>query len=188
MPILEEKRLFLAINLPNETKTEIDGLLAKLEKNVNYVKWVEKDSLHVTIHFLGNLNLDQIDDLIESLAKLEGRYNQEMVFAISNLNAFPNIYNPKVIFLECRQQTGASVIKLHKETLDEIIKLNFAADLRRWSPHITLGRAKNKVNPQIFSQYGIKDKLILKVNSFELMESNLTPSGAKYKIIKSFKF
>lgn len=188
MPRLEEKRVFLALNLPNETKAEIDSLLAKLEKNVNYVKWVEKESLHITLHFLGNLNLDQIDDLIKNLAKLEGPYNQEIVFAISSLSAFPNIYNPKVIFLECRQQTGTNVIKLHKEMLDKVTKLNFTVDLRRWSPHITLGRAKNKVDSQIFSQYGIKDKLIFKVNSFELMESNLTPSGAKYKIIKSFKF
>jgi len=188
MPILEEKRVFLALNLPEEIKSEINYLLAKLEKNVDYVKWVDANSLHITIHFLGNLTLDEIDELTKCLSNLAGCFNQEMTFAIGKINAFPNIYNSKVLFLECFQQTGMSVIKLHKETLDEILKLNLEADLRRWSPHITLGRVKNKVNSQIFSQYGIKDKLIFKVNSFELMESNLTPAGAEYKIIKNFKF
>jgi len=79
-------------------------------------------------------------------------------------------------------------MKLHKETLDEILKMNLDIDLRRWHPHTTLGRAKSQINSQIFSQYGIKDKLIFKVNSFELMESNLTPTGAEYSVIKSFKF
>lgn len=174
--------------MPNEIKAEIGYLLAKLNKNVRFVKWVEPGTLHITIHFLGNLNSEKINEFVEHMTSLEGKYGQEMTFVIGKLNGLPNIYNPRVIFLECFQQTGTSVMKLHKETLDEILKMNLDIDLRRWHPHITLGRAKSQINSQIFSQYGIKDKLIFKVNSFELMESNLTPTGAEYSVIKSFKF
>lgn len=188
MPTLEEKRVFLALNLPEETKTEIGYLLERLNENVKNVKWVEVKTLHVTVHFFGKLSINEINELIRHLSSLENGYNQKMIFAVGKLNAFPDAYNSKVIFLECFQQTGVSVMKLHKETLDKAMSLNLGVDLRHWSPHITLGRAKSRINSQIFSQYGIKDKLIFKVNSFELMESNLTPAGAEYKIIKSFKF
>lgn len=188
MPRLDEKRTFLALNIPAEIKSELNILLAKLSKNIDYVKWVGPESLHITIHFLGNLSLAKIDELIKHLKLLENKFNQEMEFAIGKLNAFPNIFNARVIFLECFQQSGTSVIKLHKETLDELMKLKLDYDLRKWIPHLTLGRVKSKINPQIFSQYSLKKKLLFKVKSFDLMESELTPTGAKYKIIQSFQF
>jgi RNA 2',3'-cyclic 3'-phosphodiesterase len=188
MPMLEEKRVFLALNLPEEIKTEIDFLLHKLRKNVDYVKWVDASGLHITLHFLGDLTIDVINKLIKNLENLEGRYKGEMEFKLGELNAFPNIYNSRIIFLETKQQSGTNVLKLHKETLDEIMKLNLEVDLRKWSPHITLGRVKSKINSQIFSQYDIKEKIIFKISGFELMESELKPTGAEYKVIKSFKF
>ncbi len=187
MPTLEEKRVFLAINLTDNAKTTINDLLIKLRKNIEHVKWVDSAGLHVNLHFLGNLNAYSVDRLIVNLHNLEGRYNGEMTFAINGLNAFPNIHNPRIIFLDCKQQTGASIMKLHKEILDELIKLNLDIDLRRFYPHITLGRAKSKINSRIFSQYGLSEKLFFSANSFELMESDLKPGGAEYKVIKSFK-
>lgn len=188
MQTLEEKRVFIAINLPKSAMDEISILIAKLEKKLKYVKWTETGNLHITLQFLGNLVNKKIENLIKALEKLEGRYNGEMTFKLGNLNTFPNTHNPKILYLESKQQTGTSVLKLYKEILDELIRLNLEIDLRKWFPHITIGRVKEKIDNDIFKRYAVAENFLYTVNSFELMESQLTGNGPIYRVIKSFKF
>ena len=181
-----DERVFIAINLPEEAKNEIEFFLAKLKKKVGYVTWSSPENMHITLQFLGNLGLEKIDELCSALNTLENKYNSEMEFKLGKLNAFPNIFNAKIIYLEARQQTGTSVMKLYKEILDELIKLDLEIDMRKWFSHITLGRAKSKIDSNIFERFNLEVEIKFKIKSFELMESILTPSGPIYKVIRSF--
>ncbi|MBI4812609.1 hypothetical protein HY798_04220 [Candidatus Falkowbacteria bacterium] len=67
----------------------------------------------------------------------------------------------------------------------ELITLGIALDDRPWTPHITLGRAKESIMYKVESiKLEVKNKKIT-INSFELMESRLSREGTEYKIILS---
>jgi len=181
------KRLFLAINLPNEIKKQISDLVLKLQKaNKNKpIKWVEKENFHLTLHFLGSVPEEKISNINSALEPVVAKY-PILNFQLSNIiDAFPNLQNPKVVFLEMKELNDGKTIKLQREIGEALQKLGFEIDQRPFRLHLTLGRVKFKSNIQIPNfQFPISN---FQVNSIDLMESILTPSGPIYSVITSYK-
>ena len=89
--------------------------------------------------------------------------------------------------MEAKQISNQSVFDLQELLGLELIKLGIDIDDRPWRSHITLGRVRIPGRDLRLP----KDLKILpldfEVLSFELMESELTSQGAKYKEVASFK-
>ncbi len=47
-------RLFLAIDLPKETKESISQQVEAFKKEYPYFRWVDESRFHITLHFFGN--------------------------------------------------------------------------------------------------------------------------------------
>ncbi|MDP2766870.1 MAG: RNA 2',3'-cyclic phosphodiesterase [Candidatus Methanoperedens sp.] len=179
------KRLFMAINLPEKIKRKIVEFTDKLAKNNKNkpIKWVMGDGLHITLHFLGYADGMLEEQVKLAMQSLSGKFG-ELKFSLGKISAFPNLMNPRIIFLECEQTNGKSVFKLQELLGEKLTQLGIAVDERPWKPHITLGRVKERCD------FKTGDCSIEPLNfsaaSFELMESRLTPKGAEYEIIESY--
>lgn len=182
-----KKRLFIALNLPDEIKKKISSVILELDKLNRRVaiKWVRPELLHLTLHFLGYLDQAKLEEIESILANLCGHY-REAVLSIGNLGAFPNLISPRVIYLEIKQNQGDSLLSLQKEVGEELIKISLEPDQRPWQSHLTLGRVKGKGKVNL-SQIEIPN-LTFKINSVELMESRLGRSWPEYFVVKSFPF
>lgn len=194
------KRLFIAINLPEKIKKEIVEFTDKLAKNNKNkpIKWVRGDGLHITLHFLGYADGMLEEQVKLAMQSLSGKFG-ELKFILGKISAFPNLASPpssrkmqdygeaspRVIFLECEQTNGKSVFKLQELLGKKLIQLGIAVGERLWKPHITLGRVKEKCDFKIGDC--AVEPINFSVSSFELMESRLTPRGAKYKEAVSCK-
>lgn len=177
-------RVFLAINLPTEIKVELAKIIEKLqsENRRANIKWVEPENLHLTLHFLGSLDDDQIQRVIEGARKIISKYNG-FEMSLGAISCFPNPYQPRVIFVEAREGGGVAR-KIHSDLKSMLTQLKIETDYHSWQSHITLGRVKTPtachgLNQQI-------QPLKSQVKSIELMESKLQPSGPEYSIIHSF--
>jgi len=181
------KRLFLAINLPSEIKSQLADLVLKLQKlNKNKpIKWVEQDNFHLTLHFLGDVPEEKISEINQYLEPIINSFSI-LNFSLSNsISAFPDLYNPKVIFLDMIELNDGQTIKLQKEIGEALAKLGFKIDTRPFFLHLTLGRIKFKINFQIPNfRFPISN---FQIQSIDLMESNLTPSGPIYNLVKAYK-
>ncbi|PJC00627.1 RNA 2',3'-cyclic phosphodiesterase, partial [bacterium (Candidatus Moisslbacteria) CG_4_9_14_0_8_um_filter_36_20] len=62
-------RSFIAVNLPEEIKEEIKKIIDILGQSGNGVKWVEPRNLHLTLHFLGWLEEEKIEDVKKILSE-----------------------------------------------------------------------------------------------------------------------
>ncbi len=182
-----QKRLFLAINLPKEIKDELADLVKKLDKaNINKpIKWVEDDNFHLTLHFLGSTpteKLDSLDNAIESIVAGFSTLN----FKLSNsVDAFPNLHEPKVIFLNIKELNDDKALALQKQMGQALEILEFEIDPRPFRLHLTLGRVKSQIAIQIPSfQFPVSN---FQVDTIDLMESNLTSDGPLYTILKQYK-
>ena len=184
----EKKRLFIALNLPADVKARLDDLLIELAKKNNTVKWCSPESLHLTLHFLGYLDEIQEGKVKLILQSFSGKFGS-FEFKLGKINAFPKLDRPRVIYLECPQINGKAVFKLQKLLGEKLSQVNLEIDQRRWQPHLTLGRVKAAGGKLIINHQAL-DKLMsvsFVVDTFELMESELTRQGPIYRQVISYK-
>lgn len=177
-------RLFIAINPPQNLKDKLSRLILGLkERNANLpIKWVEPQALHLTLHFLGDIADNQIDSIIKVTDEVVSHYTSSEI-KLDGLSAFPNLKNPRIIFLDC-EEIKNNVIQIQKKLGENLSKAGFAIDNRPWQKHITLGRVKDNCQlslPRVTISEGD-----FTVKSIELMESELLLQGPKYIIVKSF--
>lgn len=184
MSEVEKKRLFIALNLPKEVKEEAEKIIKKLAGQTKAVKWVKSEGLHLTLHFLGYLDDRQTEQIKLVMQSFTGKFGQ-FNFILDNLQAFPDLQRPRVIFLKCRQTNGKTVFKLQQLLGQKLRQLGFNIDQRIWQPHLTLGRIKEKGNWRITPLVTAKTAFV--INTFELMQSTLKPDGAYYQLVTSLK-
>ena len=186
-------RAFIAIELPPELKNELTELETLLKKNSPpVIKWVDSNSIHITLKFLGDTSDTIIDNLLLAMA--------ESVIGITpfhlethQLGAFPAVDRPQVVWAG----VSGDVYKLARlrENIEKNTEaLGFKRELRPFSPHLTLGRVRDVARPDEVQRIG---KLInetaftaihnISVNQINLMKSALTPTGAIYTCIGSTK-
>jgi 2'-5' RNA ligase len=169
------KRIFLALNLPQETKNEITK---KYGKTLEELKKVKKENLHITLLFLGYFPEEKIKEIKEKLKKIKHEKFQVLIKGIGS-------FNSRVIFLKIEE--GKEKIKeLHH-------KISNALEIKdeRFNPHLTIARnkklKKEKFNGVIKELKKISFEKRIEIKEFDLMESILSPTGAKYKKIYSFE-
>ena len=179
---IRKKRLFIALNLPQEVKNAINDFTNKLKKTHKEIRWISSEGLHITLHFLGELNEQEEDEIKISLQSLDNQF-KEMEFETGKISAFPNINNPRVVYLACKQINGNSIEKLQKLIGFNLVKAGTKIDKRKWGPHITIGRVKEQTILDLKTEF---EKTKFKIASFEIMEAFLKPTGAEYKEVAKY--
>lgn len=185
-----QQRTFLAINLSNEIKKELELIIEELaSKNRGKdIKWVNSEILHITLHFLGYISKEEIKAVDKLLDTITSKFKQSKL-KYNSLDIFPNHQNPKVICITTEKiGDNDSVNKLREAIGKELKELEFKIDKRPWNAHITLGRIKDRRVRKI--NLGVKlgeiKNEVLEIKSIELMESKLLPEGPVYSVIKSY--
>ncbi len=200
-------RVFIAINLPQEVKDELGRALASLKRDLKQapIRWAAADKIHTTLHFLGDLTDEQVEEVGDILAKVTPKYGKFKI-KLGQIGFFPHKFRPRVVFVDerCPDEIG----DLQAEIGKELENLGYKVDSRPWHPHLTLGRIRlrpdfikdrdkprqgfgGQVNGSVHAKDFEKQEIRpmeFEVESVELMESELSPDGAKYTVLKSFKF
>lgn len=137
-------RLFIAIPLPKTVRLE----LAKIKERRSHwpVKWIPPDNLHLTLVFLGNQKVKDIDLIKQSLDDIAGYYN---IFRIrlSYFEIIPSKKRPKIIWIKCRDNADLQKIfdKLYlslRSKNPDLVKY-----CKYYLPHVTLARFKALPHP-----------------------------------------
>ena len=172
-------RCFLAIELSDEIVEGLEDL--KRNFKIDGIKLVEKENLHITVKFLGEIEEKTVEDIKGmdlSLEPVESR--------IRGLGVFPNENYIRVIWV------GASnLVPLFEEVDKRLQDLNFKRE-REYVPHITIGRVKflkdRKLLKERIEKYRDIDLGTLYVDNIVLMKSTLTGSGPIYEVLERWDF
>ena len=174
-------RLFIAALIPEEIRKQLLNYINSLKSDIDGVKWEKSDKLHITLNFLGDVQESNLDNITNLLSRLVERFSP-FKFEISEFGGFPNLNNPKVLYLGLSENREFS--KFQKKLDQGLSELGFEKEYRRLIPHITLGRVKKKIN--------MKSSLVITQSSFEIVEiglirSKLRPKGSVYTPVKIYK-
>jgi len=159
-------RLFVSLELPEKIKTQIKKIQNLIkEKNLFYGNYTEKENLHLTLKFLGEINKEEIEKIKRRLKEINFK---EFECEISEVGVFSKDFI-KIIWVKLN---GAE--KLQKK-VDESLKDLFKIE-ERFMSHITIARVKNIKDKKELLNYLDKVKipnLKFKVNKFFLKKSEL---------------
>ena len=183
------ERIFLAIDIPDKLKEQINNFneeLKKLEINANFV---EKENLHINLKFFGDTEKEQKEKIIEKIKEVSENFNSFQLNA-KDIGVFPSMNHIKVVWVGVEDKKE-NLSNLQKELENEFEKIGIKKENRKFIPHITLCRIKTGKNIEkiIKTIKENKDKEFgtFEVENISLIKSELSPNGPKYTIEKIFE-
>ncbi|MCL2687800.1 MAG: RNA 2',3'-cyclic phosphodiesterase [Methanobrevibacter sp.] len=200
----EEHRCFLAIDIEPNLINKIEEIQKEFKQtnnnnnNNNNVKYVEKENLHFTLKFFGNIDSNKIDEIKKAIKSVLANLNSkpdndsndldsENELSIEGIGTFPNKNYMKVLWIGTKD--NIFLTNLQKELDSEFINLGFKKE-KNFKTHLTIGRIRNLKNKKEFKEKieELEDIKIGKmdINKLSLKESELTPKGPIYSNIETF--
>ena len=177
-------RLFVAINFPTAVRHALWECAAPLRSQGFPVRWVAAEAIHLTLKFLGEVAQDREPKLIDAIeAVVEDTSAFDL--PIGGLGAFPAPTKARVLWIGCEPVPTLELL-LHRIE-ENMGQLGFPKEGRTLRPHLTLGRVRRESRASDLR--GLSEALqqlecqaTATVHSVDLMQSQLSPSGARYVV------
>ena len=185
-----QKRIFISIGLPEKIKNKLVEYQEEIAQSFTSfndfcpIKWSKKHNLHITLFFIGYIELEELMPMIDRIEKLASNHGS-FVLDLKSISYGPKADAPKMIWAtgENSEELGKLQADIEKELLDTRKSDN------SFIPHITLGKVIqwqfNRIEPEERSDIFKDINLSFVVNSIEIMETNIGKGGADYAILKS---
>lgn len=175
-------RTFIAINIP---RGKVREEILKFQRTISQIgfdlKLVEPENIHITLRFLGDIRKKIIEDLKTELNRIQ--FNPFEV-TLEGIGVFPNYRRINVIWVGIKGG-NIGLVDLYSKINHVLEAKGTPLDRRGLSPHITVVRVRSGRNREILSKTvgELKESTFgsFEVNSFHLMQSNLTPKGPIYQ-------
>lgn len=179
-------RTFIALEIDPAIRGQLVVLQETLARAADDVKWVEPDNLHITLHFLGEVDNRTLPAVckvvIDECAKLPA-----FPLTVATVGCFGNPRRPRTIWAGV--SAGAEeVCALHAALEGPLLDLGcYRKEERKYTPHITLGRAKSAGPTDRLAAVLLKKSAWqggdMRVREVHVMGSELTPDGPVYTIL-----
>jgi 2'-5' RNA ligase len=181
-------RLFLAINLTPEVRHTIAEAAAPLKAIAPELSWVKEDKIHLTVKFLGEQPEEMAAKVTEAMRSV-GTRNRTIDVEIGGVGAFPNFRRPRVVWIGVTPDPKLEL--LHHDVESACESLGLPVDGKPFRPHLTLARVKSRAtDPRALRDLASAAKEVayveeVVIDAVDLMESELTTSGSRYRVIAS---
>jgi 2'-5' RNA ligase len=182
-------RLFVALELPQALREELERLGVRLRKSIaGPLQWVRTEGVHLTLKFLGNVSAGRLAEISQPLAQAAAG-SGPLHLCARGLGAFPNLERPRVIWLAVEGDLKPLAL-LHQEIETSLVPLGFPPEDRPFRPHLTLARVKKtgilKGLTPTLNDYRSYEAGRFTANNLSLIKSDLKPQGAVYTTLASF--
>jgi 2'-5' RNA ligase len=174
-------RLFTAIPLPPEVREHLCAMRDELDAawNLEGLKWTAPQNMHVTLKFLGGVPEESVPQLIEMLS---GVRVSPARLHVDHVTGFRKRGRAHVVVGALGGQ--CELVELLFAKIDKACEsIGVARDRRRYTPHVTIGRSREGVN---FRRTHCRPGPTFVASSFDLVKSQLTPSGPIYERLATY--
>ncbi len=182
------KRTFFAVKISDESRQLMQQIKKDIPELRENIRIANPKNAHITLKFLGNIAEELIPE-IEGTLTLALRNFHSFAYACQGTGVFPRPSRPSVLWLGINDKTR-SLQNLYEIINERLVLLGIPEDRRRFKPHLTFGRVKNKRQPvkglDKFLSYDYQP-VINEVTALIFYESQLHPQGAIHTPLKNFK-
>jgi len=186
----ERIRAFIAIELNKEIHDYLANIQNELKQARADVKWVKPENIHLTLKFLGNMDISQINQIKKILAEISQGEN-EFSIELSRVGAFPKLKYPRAIWIGIEKNQD-KVTEIANNLEERLHKLGISKEDRPFHPHITIGRVKSSLNRSTLAEkltsINIPQRPSMTIKKLTLFKSTLTPNGPIYQVLNESNF
>ncbi|MCF7920501.1 MAG: RNA 2',3'-cyclic phosphodiesterase [Candidatus Cloacimonetes bacterium] len=179
-------RTFIALELPAENKEQLHRLIKRLqEHNLRTINWVAPQNLHITLLFIGEIELQQqsvITSLIEELVNS----CPAPVFSAPQIMLIPS-QKPHLLWVEYKC-ISPEIAVVYRQLIKQLTESGYRLDKKPLRFHVTLGRIKGYISPPFISEV-LNQKippLAFKSSILTFYKSILQPQGPEYFPLVNF--
>jgi 2'-5' RNA ligase len=142
---MEPVRCFIAVELPDEVKAGLKELQAQLKSGRQaQVKWVDPYSIHLTLKFLGGVDGARIGPITAAMEEASQGI-PPFSLKVEGLGAFPNLRRVQVVWVGVSGEVDR-LAALQQRLESNLAQLGFAPEKRRFTPHLTLARVRDRAS------------------------------------------
>lgn len=181
------RRVFIALNLPQELKDRIKKWQKKHWDMP--VRWIMPENMHLTLLFVG---------WVVDVAKIQHAVQETVIrhssptFTFTHIDYGPPQGSPLMFWLYGDQNEALALIRKDLKQELSAASMSFESQDHALLSHVTIGRMREyewrekygRVRPDI----GIRLPFSFMPKSLDLMESHLKKSGAEYKTLYQAPF
>ncbi len=198
------KRLFLAVNLPEEIKEKIKEAIKQISRNEG-IRFIPSLNWHLTISFLGYQKEELVEAILKSVEKTINRHNyavKDLEIEFEKIILAPPGKKARMIWLVGTKETSKNIFAV-KSRFENILIQNgviFKKEYQLFNSHLTLARFHSQADEidlvQVSSDIAIannkikeeKEKFSFFADKLDLMESKLHKNGPSYNVVKTIFF
>jgi 2'-5' RNA ligase len=133
-----EPRLFVAVPLPAEVRERLSALCAELKQRWDFSRWVHREDYHITVQFLGNCDLDQMERIIAELSSLS-EHQPPFILRLQGIGTFGRPEQPRILWAGVDGDLAA-LHDLQEKVVRLLTPIGFPPEDRPYRPHVTVAR------------------------------------------------
>lgn len=179
-------RTFIAIEIGPQFRKEIAEVITCMKSGLKLkkwdIKWVDTDNIHLTLKFLGEVKDREITEVCKAVADAAGSF-EAFDLQPEEIGTFGR--PARVLWIGIAEHPH--LMELQDSIEQNLAKLGFKPENRKYSPHLTLARMKNYHAGHEIQNYvsGMEKPnfSLFEVNSVSVFKSDLTTAGPVYTLM-----
>jgi 2'-5' RNA ligase len=183
-------RLFVALEPTETVRRRIAAIESDLQKAAgraaDEVRWVPAENVHLTLQFLGAVPEERVA-AVAATVRAAAAGSRPLALEVKGAGGFPNARRPRVVWAGVAGDVPG-VAALVQDLGKRLARLGFPPEERPYSPHLTLGRARDgKGAPGLggaLAKVGGDQGVPWRAAEVVLFESHLSPRGPRYEPVE----
>jgi RNA 2',3'-cyclic 3'-phosphodiesterase len=175
-------RTFIAVSLPGNVRARALAAARQLAVIAPDVKWVEPQSLHWTLNFLGKVDQRETGEICAAVAEAVSEF-EPFDLEVRGAGAFPSSDRPRTLWLGVGKGRD-EMISLQAAIEKSLEPLGFRGEARRYTPHLTIGRpGRGEPSTELAAELARMADFngdLMNVDEVTIFSSELTRQGPVY--------
>ena len=173
-------RLFTGLEIPADVALDLD----LMRGGISGARWIDRDSYHITLRFIGDIDEGLAREIAYELDGVEARPFQ---LRLAGCGAFGG-NKPHALYAGVEGNAELRRLQAIHERICQVLGL--PADPRKFAPHVTLARLKD---PDVSSlhrfiaSHNLYKSRIFEVARFVLFSSRPSRGGGPYAVEESYQ-
>jgi 2'-5' RNA ligase len=172
-------RLFTGLEIPADTARRLAFLRGGLHRAV----WIDQESYHITLRFIGDIDDRSADEVADALSRIR---RAAFDVRISGIDSFGGP-RPHSVFARVEACSGLMELQAEQERILQL--LGFPPEGRKYTPHVTIARTKGSTQRDVVEWLTIRGGFSagsFKADRFVLFSSKASRGGGPYIVEEAY--
>lgn len=172
----------MAVDLGARIRREVEAVIGRARRRAPGARWVLPEKLHLTLAFLGPVPDERLAVVVRAVEQ-GARGHAPFTLRVRGAGTFGGRARARVLWAGI---DAPGLVELQAAIDGRLREAGFELEERPFKPHLTLARARERHgDPGLAAAADLMDDLDLgqvKVKEVEVVESHLSPKGARYEV------